>query len=115
MENLNTEELVNTLSNLTAPQLVALTKQLEEKWGVSATPQVSNVGSQTDQNDNKAPEQTEFSVSLVSFPPDKKMNLVKMVREQLGLGLLESKSLVESVPKVLKEGTTKEEAEALRA
>lgn len=115
MENLNTEDLVTALGNLTAPQLVALTKQLEEKWGVSATPQVSNQVSLPGTDDTKATEQTEFTVSLVSFAADKKMALVKLVREQLGLGLLESKNLVEAVPKVLKENVSKEDADLLKA
>jgi large subunit ribosomal protein L7/L12 len=113
MENLNTEELLNTLGNLTAPQLVALTKQLEEKWGVSATPQVQT--QQVQEQTTQAVEQTEFSVVLVSFPADKKMTLVKLAREQLGLGLLESKALVEAAPKLLKDNLSKEDAEAMRA
>lgn len=108
------EELVNALGQLTAPQLVALTKELEAKWGVSGTPQVVQQPTNT-QTEVKQEAQTEFTVVLASFAADKKMAVVKMVREQLGLGLLESKNLVESLPKTLKESCSKEEAEALKA
>ena len=59
-------------------------------------------------------EKTDFIVSLVSFPADKKINIIKAVREVTSLGLKEAKDLVEAVPKVLKEGVPKEEAETIR-
>ena len=114
MENMSTEALLAALNNLTAPQLVELTKKVEAAWGVSATPQVtSQVHQQVETT--TAVEQTEWTVTLVSVPADKKMATVKAVREYLGLGLLESKTLVEAVPKMLKDGMPKEEAEAMRA
>ena len=61
-----------------------------------------------------AEEQTEFNVSLVSFPAEKKINIIKVVREVTSLGLKEAKDLVESVPKPIKEGVPKAEAEAIR-
>lgn len=109
-----TSDLARQLGQLNVMQLVALTKQLEADWGVSATPQQLGHPGETD-NVSQVTEQTEFTISLVSYPADKKMSVVKMVREQLGLGLLESKTLVEAAPKVLKEAVSKEEAEALRA
>ena len=112
MSDMNIDNLAEQLGGLNVMQLVALTKKLEGDWGVSATPQAV-VSTQSTQTENKV-EQTEFTVSLVSYPADKKITLVKLVREVLSLGLLESKTLVETVPKVLKEGVSKDEAEALR-
>ena len=113
MENLTQEDVVQALGHLTVMEIIALTKQLEAQWGVKAEPQVSLVS-------NMAPVeevvvQTEFSLNLISFPADKKMTLVKLVREVLGLGLLDSKNLVESLPKLVKDGLTKDEVEALKA
>jgi large subunit ribosomal protein L7/L12 len=113
MSEVDTNDLATQLGQLTIPQLVALTKQLETAWGVSATPQVSNVVQLP--GTDKAEEQTEFTVVLASYPADKKMGIIKLVREVCNLGLLESKTLVEAVPKALKEGVSKDEAEALRA
>lgn len=125
MEDFTQEDVVQALGNLNAMQLVKLTKQLEEKWGIRAEAPLcvpaGNVCSGCGQIITSAhacpgkPDlQTEFSITLVSFPPDKKMTLVKLVRELLGLGLLESKTLVESVPKILKEGISKEDADNLK-
>lgn len=113
MENVTQEDVVQALGNLTVLEMIALTKHLEIQWGVKAEPQVSLVT-------NIAPVeevvvQTEFSLVLLSFPADKKMTLVKLVREVLGTGLLESKNLVESLPKPIKDGLTKDEVEILKA
>lgn len=110
---MNKEELVTALGNLTPVQLVELTKELEEKWGVKAVPQVSNVGNVSPQEE--AVVQTEFTVVLASFAADKKMTVVKAVRELTGMGLLESKQLVEGAPKTIKDSLSKEDAEALKA
>jgi large subunit ribosomal protein L7/L12 len=113
MSNMTTDDLVKALGNLTAPQLVELTKTLEKEWGVQAVPQMGSIPGQVDVEPAKQ-EQTEFSVMLVSVPAAAKMNCVKAVRELTGLGLMESKTLVENVPKSVKEGATKEEAETLK-
>lgn len=114
MENFTPEQVVDALGNLTVVQLIALTKQLEQQWGVEAKPQLVQ-SSIVPQQETAVSTQTEFDVVFVSHPADKKMVLVKLVREQLGLGLLESKNLVEAIPKVLKEGLSKEDAEAMKA
>src|ERR1700677_2557730 len=106
---MDNEQVVDALGNLTIVQLIALTKTLETKWSLQALPQVSQVISIQPEVETKV--QTEFSISLVSYPADKKIGLVKLIRELLGLGLLESKSLVESAPKLLKEGISKEDVE----
>lgn len=111
MDTPTKEDVLASLGNLTIPQLIALTKQLEEQWGVKAEPQVVE--------QQKLPEQvvvkTEFNVVLVSVPADKKMPVIKAVRDLFGLGLKESKEVVEAAPKVLKECCSPEEAETLKA
>lgn len=112
MSNMTTDDLVKALGNLTAPELGALTKRLESEWNVQAVPQMSSTPGQVDVEPVKA-EQTEFTVMLVSFPADKKMNVVKAVRDLTGLGLMESKTLVEGVatkPALIKDGVSKEDA-----
>lgn len=109
--SLTNEQVAEFLGNMSVIQLITLTKELESLWGVEAKPQAVI---QTIKQEVKTVEQTEFTVTLVSFPADKKIALVKLVREVLGLGLVESKNLVESLPKVIKEGVSKDDAEALK-
>jgi large subunit ribosomal protein L7/L12 len=110
--SLSNEDVVDAIGNLSVMQLIALTKELETKWGVEAVPQMVQFVST--QPEVKAETQTEFSISLVSYPADKKITLVKLVRELLGLGLLESKALVEGAPKLLKESLSKEDVEVMK-
>lgn len=107
------EQVVDAIGNLSVMQLIALTKQLEKKWGVKAVPQAVQI--QVVKEVVAEVSQTEFNLTLVSFAPDKKMGLIKLVREVLAIGLLESKTLVESVPKLIKEGISKEEADSIKA
>lgn len=107
-----TDDLVKQLGQMTVVQVAELTKKLEVAWGVTATPQVLAV---VPTNSPAKEEQTEFSVVLTSFPADKKMGLVKLVRELCGLGLLEAKNLVEAAPKALKEDMSKEDAENMKS
>ena len=124
--SLSNEDVADAIGNLSVVQLIALTKKLEAQWGVEAVPQMVQSssyicpGCNTDTrgqahacpgNPNT---QTEFSISLISYPADKKITLVKLVRELLGLGLLESKALVEGAPKLLKESLSKEDVEAMK-
>lgn len=112
MSNVTKEDVVNALGNLTVMEMIALTRKLEAQWGVKAEPppQVAQVV-QTTQNQV---EQTEFSVTLASFPADKKMGLIKLVKEITLLGLKESKDLVEAVPKVIKDSVSKADATELK-
>jgi large subunit ribosomal protein L7/L12 len=114
MSDVNTDDLAKQLGQLNPMQLVALTKKLEADWGVTATPQVSNTVQLPGTDTDKPAEQTEFTVVLASFPADKKMTLLKLVRELTGLGLKEAKDFVESVPKTVKDGLSKADAEALK-
>lgn len=113
MEKFTVEEVVKALGDMSVMDLIDMTKKLEEKWGVKAVPQVGLTPTVVPTEETVA--QTEFTVVLVSVSADKKMNVIKMVREQTGLGLMESKQLVEAAPKSVKEGASKEDAEALKA
>lgn len=114
METLTKDQVVEKLGSMSVMEIISLTKELEQLWGVEAKPQAVSV-LPTQQVDNKVAEQTEFTISLVSIPADKKISIVKLVREQIGLGLMESKNLVDALPKVLKESVSKEDADALKA
>lgn len=107
------EEVVQALGNMSVMQVIALTKELEQKWGVKAEPPVV----QQDQRQNEKQEvaKDEFNVTLASVPADKKMAVIKVIREVLGLGLKESKELAEAAPKLIKESVSKAEADDLVA
>ena len=112
MSEISHEQVVDYLSNLSVMDIVSLTKDLEEKWGVSAAP-VAIAGGMVaggDAGAAAAEEQTEFDVELTSFG-EKKINVIKAIREITSLGLKEAKAVVDAAPKVIKEGVTKEEAE----
>lgn len=110
------EKLSEELSNLTVMEAADLAKMLEEKWGVSAAAPMA-VAMPAAAGDaggaGGGEEQTEFSV-ILSAIGDKKINVIKEVRGITGLGLKEAKDLVESAPKPVKEGVTKEEAEEMK-
>ena len=109
----NLEKLVEELSTLTVLEAAQLSKLLEEKWGVSAAAPVAVAAAGAAA---AAPEEVkdEFSVILAAAG-DKKINVIKAVREITGLGLKEAKDLVEGAPKAVKEGVPKADAEKLKA
>ncbi len=111
MAELTQDQVVEYLSGLTVMQLVELTQGLEDKWGVKAAPAVV-AGAAAGPAPEAAAEQTEFTVVLKSFG-EKKIQVIKVVREITGLGLKEAKELVESAPKEVKESVSKAEAEEL--
>jgi len=113
------QEIAKDLSSLTVMQVAELVKMLEEKWGVSAAaaapvmmaggaPAAGGAGAAA-----AAEEKTEFAVHLTAAG-DKKINVIKVVREVTSLGLKEAKDLVDGAPKVVKEGVTKEEAASIK-
>lgn len=106
------EEVVDAMSKMSVMQLIALTKELEQKWGVEAKPQAVEV---RQQREVEQVTKDEFNVVLASVPADKKMSVIKVIREVLGLGLKESKELAEAAPKLVKEGVSKTEADDLVA
>ena len=112
MADLN--EIVDSLSSLTIMEAADLAKLLEEKWGVSAAAPVAVVAAGGAGAEGAAEEKVEFDIILLS-PGDKKIQVIKEVRAITSLGLKEAKDLVESAPKAIKEGITKEEAEKIKA
>jgi large subunit ribosomal protein L7/L12 len=106
-------KLVDDLSELTVLEAAELSKMLEEKWGVSAAAPVAAAAAGGGEVAAAAEEKTEFDVILASVG-DKKINVIKEVRAITGLGLKEAKDLVESAPKAVKEGASKDEAEEMK-
>jgi large subunit ribosomal protein L7/L12 len=112
------QEIAKDLSSLTVMQVAELVKMLEEKWGVSAAaaaPVMAAGGAPAAGGGAAAAaeEKTEFAVHLTAAG-DKKINVIKVVREVTSLGLKEAKDLVDGAPKVVKEGITKDEAAAIK-
>ncbi len=108
------DKLVEELSKLTVIEAAELAKRLEEEWGVSAAAPVAVAAVAAGGDEGAAAEeQTEFEVVLAAIG-DKKINVIKEVRAITGLGLKEAKDLVESAPKAIKEGVSKDEAEELK-
>jgi len=110
----NLEKLVEELSALTVLEAAQLSKLLEEKWGVSAAAPVAVAAAPGAAAAPAAEAKDEFSVVLAAAG-DKKINVIKAVREITGLGLKEAKDLVEAAPKAVKEGVPKADAEKLKA
>ena len=105
--------IVEELSGLTILEAADLSKLLEDKWGVTAAAAAPVMMAAQGQVPEAAEEKTEFDVVLTGVG-DKKINVIKAVREVTSLGLKEAKELVESAPKAIKEGIAKEEAESLK-
>jgi len=108
----NQEEIINQLSNLTVVEIVALTKALEDKWGVKAAPVAVAAAPAAGGGAAAAPaeEKTEFTVVLKSGGANK-IGAIKVVREITGLGLKDAKDMVDGAPKEVKAGVNKAEAE----
>jgi large subunit ribosomal protein L7/L12 len=110
----NLEKLVEELSALTVLEAAQLSKLLEEKWGVSAAAPVAVAAAPGAAAAAPAEVKDEFTVMLAAVG-DKKINVIKAVREITGLGLKEAKDLVEAAPKAVKEAVPKADAEKLKA
>ena len=109
----STEDLIEQIEGMSVPELANLVKELEEKFGVSAQAMaapmmVAGAGAGA----AEAEEKTAFDVVLTSFG-EKKINVIKAVREVTSLGLKEAKDLVDNLPNPIKEGIEKDEADAL--
>lgn len=107
------EELLEAISNMTVMEIVALTKAMEEKFGVSAAAAMPMMMPAAAGEVAAVEEQTEFTVNLTGFG-DKKVGVIKVVRGITGLGLKEAKDLVEGAPSMVKEGIPKVEAEKIK-
>lgn len=114
----NVAELVETVKNMTVLELNEFVKALQEEFGVSAMPvaaaAVAAPAAAADTGAAEAEEKTSFDVILTAAG-DKKIQVIKVVREITGLGLKEAKDLVEGAPQPIKEGVNKEEAEKIKA
>ena len=112
------EQVISTLEGMTVLELNALVKQLEERWGVSAAaPMAVGVAAGAPGGTATAApeeEQTEFDVMLTEIGANK-IQVIKAVRELTSLGLKEAKDVVDSAPKAVKQGVSKEEADAAKA
>ena len=113
MAKLSTAEIIDAIKELTVLELNDLVKACEEEFGVSAAAGVVVAAAGGDAG-AAAEEKTEFDVELTEVGPNK-VKVIKVVREATGLGLKEAKDLVDGAPKVLKEGTSKEEADDIKA
>jgi large subunit ribosomal protein L7/L12 len=106
-------ELIEQIDKLTVLELADLVKQLEEKYGVSAAAPVAMMAAAPGAAAAPEAEKTEFDVILAEAGPEK-IKVIKAVRELTSLGLTEAKAFVESAPKAVKEGVTKDEAEQVK-
>ena len=112
MADLN--KIIDDLSSLTVVEAAELSKQLEEKWGVTAAAAVAAAPAAGAAGAAPAEEKDEFTIMLTSAG-DKKINVIKEVRSITALGLKEAKDLVEGAPKEVKSGVNKKEAEEIKA
>ncbi|MGA2760307.1 MAG: 50S ribosomal protein L7/L12 [Candidatus Cybelea sp.] len=106
-------EVIEQIDKLTVLELADLVKQLEEKYGVSAAAPVAMMAAGAGAAAAPEAEKTEFDVILAEIGPEK-IKVIKAVRELTSLGLTEAKAFVESAPKAVKEGVTKDEAEQVK-
>lgn len=116
MSHKKTDDLVNALSELTVLEMSDLKTKLEEKWGVKAAAAMV-AAAPAAAGGAAAPaaaESTDYQVTLTDAPADKKIGIIKVVREVTGLGLKEAKDLVEATPKEIKATAPKAEAESIK-
>src|SRR5215470_4785230 len=119
MADVNMDQIIDQLSNLTVMQIADLTKKLEDKWGVKAAPvavagAVAGGGAAPGAAGGEAPaEKTEFT-AVLSNAGSNKIQVIKAIREITNLGLKEAKDLVDGAPKEIKAGVSKDDAEAIK-
>jgi large subunit ribosomal protein L7/L12 len=114
MADVTKEQVVSFLSQMSVLDLAALTKELEDKWGVKAAPvAVAAAPAAGGGAAAAAAEQTEFTVTLLEAGANK-IGVIKAVREVTNLGLKEAKDLVDGAPKTVKEGVSKADAESIK-
>ena len=115
MADIKKEDVIEFIANMTVLDLSELVKEMEEKFGVSAAaPMMVAGGALADAGGAAEEEKTEFDVILTTFG-DKKIQVIKEVRAITGLGLKDAKTLVDEVPKPVKEGVSKDEAEKIKS
>src|SRR6478609_7442960 len=111
----NKDEILDAISKMTVLEVVELISDMEKKFGVTAAAPVAiAAGPAAGAAAAPAEEQTEFAVTLKEYPADKKVTVIKVIREITGLGLKEAKDLVEGVPSLVKEGVNKADSDAIK-
>ncbi len=108
------EQILESISNMTLMEVVDLVKMMEDKFGVTAAAPVAAAAAGAGAAAPAAEEQTEFTVTLKAYPAEKKVTVIKVIREITGLGLKEAKDLVEGAPSTVKDGASKADAEKFK-
>ena len=109
------DEILDAISNMSVMQVVELISDMEKKFGVTAAaPVAAAAAGPAAAAAAPAEAQTEFAVTLKEYPADKKVGVIKVIRELTGLGLKEAKDLVEGVPSLVKEGVNKADSETMK-
>jgi large subunit ribosomal protein L7/L12 len=108
------EQILEAISNMTLMEVVDLVKMMEDKFGVTAAAPVAAAAAGAGAAAPAAEEQTEFTVTLKAYPAEKKVTVIKVIREITGLGLKEAKDLVEGAPSTVKDAVSKADAEKFK-
>jgi large subunit ribosomal protein L7/L12 len=110
------DEVLDAISKMSVMEVVELISDMEKKFGVTAAAPVAMAAGPAAGGAAAAAveEQTEFTVTLKEYPADKKVTVIKVIREITGLGLKEAKDLVEGVPSLVKEGISKADVETIK-
>ena len=109
------DEILEAISNMSVLQVVELIADMEKKFGVTAAaPVAAAAAGPAAAAAAPVEEQTEFTVTLKEYPADKKVTVIKVIREITGLGLKEAKDLVEGVPSLVKEGVSKADVDTIK-
>ncbi len=108
------EQILEAISNMTLMEVVDLVKMMEDKFGVTAAAPVAAAAAGAGAAAPAAEEKTEFTVTLKAYPAEKKVTVIKVIREITGLGLKEAKDLVEGAPSTVKDSVSKADAEKFK-
>jgi large subunit ribosomal protein L7/L12 len=108
------DEILDAISKMSVMEVVELISDMEKKFGVTAAAPVAAAAGPAAAAAPAAEAQTEFSVTLKEYPADKKVGVIKVIRELTGLGLKEAKDLVEGVPSTVKEGVNKADSDGMK-
>jgi large subunit ribosomal protein L7/L12 len=108
------DEILDAISKMSVMEVVELISDMEKKFGVTAAAPVAAAAGPAAAAAPAAEAQTEFSVTLKEYPADKKVGVIKVIRELTGLGLKEAKDLVEGVPSLVKDAVNKADSEAMK-
>ena len=108
------DEILDAISKMSVMEVVELISDMEKKFGVTAAAPVAAAAGPAAAAAPAAEAQTEFTVLLKEYPADKKVGVIKVIRELTGLGLKEAKDLVEGIPSLVKEGVNKADSDSMK-